>query len=57
MIERAWIILSIVLVAALVFIVCALAFIVATRGLPRFNARTRMRAGRDQMLPGAPERE
>lgn len=33
MVERAWIIGSIVLVAALVFIVCALASLVATRGL------------------------
>jgi hypothetical protein len=38
MTQQVWIILSIVLVASLAFIVCALAYIVATRVLPSAGA-------------------
>lgn len=51
--ERIWILGSIVLVAALVFIVCALAFIVTTRVLPLARAKGGRGSAKDALSAGA----
>ena len=53
-VQRVWIIGRIVLVAALVFIVCALAFFVATRVLPLARAKAGKGAAKDAVPFDAP---
>jgi hypothetical protein len=54
MVERLWIIGSIVLVAALVFLACALAYIVATRVAPWVQAKARKGTAEYAVPAGAP---
>jgi large-conductance mechanosensitive channel len=54
-VERAWILLSIVLVAALVFIVCALTLFVMARFVPKPQAKAAKSTATDaDALPAGP---
>jgi len=56
MVNRLWIIGSIVLVAALVFLVCALAFFVATRFVPLAGSKASKETAKNALPAAAPGR-